>query len=408
MRFILVTLVLDILGIGIVIPVLPEIVTGMLGGDESRAAFWYGSIAASYALAQFLFAPVLGALSDQIGRRPVLLVSLAGFGVNYVLFGLAPNLAWLFAARVLCGVCGASFTTCNAYIADISKPEDRARNFGLVGAAFGIGFIFGPALGGLLGELGPRVPLFVAAGLAGVNWLYGFFVLPESLPLERRRPFSLKEANPVGGLLRLRRYPFVASLAVSFVLMMMAHRGLETVFVLYTSYRYGWEALQNGLGLGLVGLTAAVVQGGMVRRVVARYGERRTVLIGLTVATAGYAFYGLASAGWMLLAVIVFASLGGLAGPAIQGLVTGTVDPSEQGAIQGTLTSLTSLVSIFAPLISTGLFSALTGEGAPLELPGAPFFAAASFALVALLLIVRTFRVYPAPAPSAEAAPPSA
>jgi len=396
MAFILVTLFLDILGIGIIIPVLPQLVAEMLGGNESQAAAWYGGIAASYALAQFVFAPVLGALSDRLGRRPVLLISLFGFGVNYLLLGLAPSLGWLFVARTLSGVTGASITTCNAYIADISTADNRARNFGLVGAAFGIGFIFGPALGGLLGHLGPRVPFFVSAGIVAVNWSYGLLVLPESLPPERRRAFSLREANPLGGLARLRRYPTVAGLAVAFVCLALSQRGLETVWVLYTRYRYGWQELQNGLALALVGLMAAVVQGGLVRHIVRRIGERATVVTGLSVAVCGFVLYGLATQGWMILGVVVVTSIGGIAGPAIQGLVAGSVSPSEQGGVQGALTSLMSLTSIFAPLISTQLFSVFTGEGAPLELPGAPFFAGALFVAVALTVTIRVFRRNPA------------
>lgn len=395
MAFILVTLFLDILGIGIIIPVLPQLVAEMLGGNESHAAAWYGGIAASYALAQFVFAPVLGAFSDRVGRRPVLLISLFGFGVNYLLLGLAPSLGWLFVARTLSGVTGASITTCNAYIADISTAGNRARNFGLVGAAFGIGFIFGPALGGVLGHLGPRVPFFVSAGIVAVNWLYGLLVLPESLPPERRRAFSLGDANPLGGLARLRRYPIVAGLAVAFVCLALAQRGLETVWVLYTRYRFGWEELQNGLALALVGLMAAVVQGGLVRHIVHRIGERATVVTGLSVAACGFVLYGLATRGWMVLVVVVVTSLGGIAGPAIQGLVTGSVSPSEQGGVQGALTSLMSLTSIFAPLISTQLFSTFTGAGAPIELPGAPFFAGALFVATALTVTIRLFRKHP-------------
>jgi DHA1 family tetracycline resistance protein-like MFS transporter len=399
MAFILVTLFLDILGIGIIVPVLPHLVTDMLGGDTSRAAFYYGAIAASFALMQFLFAPVLGALSDRVGRRPVLLVALFGFGVNYVMLGLAPTLAWLFAARILSGITGASITTGNAYIADISTSENRAQNYGLVGAAFGLGFIFGPAIGGVLGHFGPRVPFFAAAVIVMLNWLYGLLVLPESLPRERRRPFSWSAANPLGSIIQLRKYKMVAGLAISFVFVALAQRGLESIWVLYTQYRYGWEELQNGLALALVGLMAAFVQGYLIRRIVPRIGERSAVMLGLAVAIAGFVLYGLSTQGWMMLAVVVVTSLGGIAGPAIQGLVAGSVSPAEQGAVQGSLTSLMSLTAIFAPVIATQLFGICTGNGAPVELPGAPFFAGALFLMVALAAVLRAFRLNPSTRP---------
>lgn len=392
MAFILVTLFLDILGIGIVIPVLPHLVTDMLGGNESLAASYYGAIAGSYALMQFLFAPVLGALSDRFGRRPVLLISLFGFGVNYLLTALAPNVYWLFVARIFSGIMGASFTTVNAYIADISTPENRSQNFGLVGAAFGLGFIFGPALGGVLGNIGPRVPFYVSACVVLLNWLYGLFVLPESLPKDRRRKFSLREGNPLGGVLRLKRFPSVQELAMAFVFVALAQRGLETVWVLYTQHRYGWNELQNGMSLALVGVMAAIVQGGLIRRVVPKWGEKRSVRIGLLVSAIAFVCYGLAPTGASVIPIIVVGAIGGIAGPAIQGLVTGAVDPSQQGAVQGALTSLTSLSAILAPLLSTQLFRYFTSEAAPIQLPGAPFFLGAGFMAAALFIAVHATR----------------
>ncbi|MEZ4647446.1 MAG: TCR/Tet family MFS transporter [Candidatus Eisenbacteria bacterium] len=392
MAFILVTLFLDILGIGIVIPVLPHLVTDMLGGNESLAASYYGAIAGSYALMQFLFAPVLGALSDRFGRRPVLLISLFGFGVNYLLTAVAPNVYWLFLARIVSGIMGASFTTVNAYIADISTPENRAQNFGLVGAAFGLGFIFGPALGGVLGNIGPRVPFYVSAGVVLLNWLYGLFVLPESLPKDHRRKFTLREGNPLGGLLRLKRFPSVQELAMAFVFVALAQRGLETVWVLYTQHRYGWNELQNGMSLALVGIMAAIVQGGLIRRVVPKWGEKRSVRIGLLVSALAFIAYGLAPTGASVIPIIVVGAIGGIAGPTIQGLVTGAVDPSQQGAVQGALTSLTSLSAILAPLLSTQLFRYFTSETAPLQLPGAPFFLGSAFMMGALFIAVHATR----------------
>lgn len=401
--FILITLFLDILGLGIVIPVLPGLVDAFVPGGASAAAPWYAALAAVYAAMQFLFAPFIGALSDRFGRRKVILASLTAFGIDYLILAFAPSLAWLFVGRMIAGVTGATITAANAYIADVSTPETRARNFGFVGVAFGLGFIFGPALGGLLGDIGLRVPFFASAGVVLLNALYGALVLPESLPPEKRRPFSWRRADPFGALLALRAYPLVAGLAFAFLFFSIAQRGLETVFVLYTDYRYGWGPRENGLALALVGVMAAVVQGGLVRPLVARLGERRTVLLGLSISTLGFVGYGLASQGWMLLAVIAFASLGAVAGPAIQGLVAGTVPSSEQGTVQGTLTSLLSLTSVAAPLVSGGLFGAFSGASGVAELPGMPFFVGAGFLLLALALVVRTLRRNPELAGASEA-----
>ncbi len=407
--FILVTLFLDILGIGIVIPVLPGLVTSFTGGDASAAAPWYAALAAVYAAMQFLFAPLIGALSDRFGRRKVILASLTAFGASYLILAVAPSLLWLFVGRVVAGITGATITAANAYIADVSTPQTRARNFGFVGVAFGLGFVFGPAIGGLLGGIGLRVPFYAAAFVALLGALYGLFVLPESLPPERRRAFSWRRADPFRALVGLRAYPLVAGLAFAFLFFSLAQRGLETVFVLYTDYRFGWGPRENGLALALVGVMAAIVQGGLVRPLVARLGERRTIVAGLTVSTLGFVGYGLASQGWILLAVIAVASLGAVAGPAIQGLIAGTVPASEQGSVQGTLTSMLSLTAIVAPLVSGGLFGMFTGERSIAELPGMPFFAGAVFLVVALALVIRTLRRNPVLAESARSnVPPGA
>lgn len=394
--FVLVVLFLDILGLGIVIPVLPELVDSFVPGDASAAAPWYAALASVYAVMQVLFAPLVGALSDRFGRRTVILASLTAFGGSYLILAVAPSLTWLFIGRILAGITGATITAANAYIADVSTPQTRARNFGFVGVAFGLGFIFGPAIGGLLGGLGLRVPFYAAAASALVGALYGLLILPESLPPERRRPFSWSAAIPLRSLGVLSAYPLVVGIAVSFLFFTLAQRGLETVFVLYTAYRYDWGPSENGLALALVGVMAALVQGGLVRPLVARLGERRTILVGLTVSTLSFVGYGLASQGWMLLAVIAFASLGAVAGPAIQGLVAGTVPGNEQGAVQGALTSLQSLSSVLAPLAAGTIFGAFTGDGAPVDVPGAPFFLGAVLLVAALLWAARTFRRHPA------------
>ena len=397
MAFILVTLFIDILGIGIIVPILPVLIREFLGGNNVQAAVYYGVIISTYATMQFLCAPVLGALSDRYGRRPVILVSLFGLGIDYLIQGWAPSIGWLFLGRIIAGIMGASITTANAYIADVATPQTRAQNFGFVGAACGLGFIFGPVLGGLLGAISLRLPFFVAAGLALVNWLYGFFVLPESLAPEHRSTVSWRKMNPLASLRRLGTYPLVAGLAVAFLFATMAQRGLENVWILYTGFRYGWDLLTNGLTLGLVGVMAVLVQGLLIKPIVARIGERRSITLGLTVSTLAFLAYGLASQGWMVSVIIVFGALAGVALPTIQGLVAGTVLPSEQGKIHAAFTSLTSLTAIFSPLIFTaGLFSFFTSAAAPVILPGAPFFLGSLLFLVSLGLLVRLFRRLPA------------
>lgn len=396
MIFIFVTLFVDILGIGLVIPVMPELVKSFVGGETATAGRYYGLLVSSYALMQFFFSPLLGALSDRFGRRPVLLVSLFGLGVDYVIIALAPNLAWLFAARILSGILGASITTANAYIADISTRENRARNYGLVGVAFGLGFIFGPALGGVLGSFDLRLPFYFAAGLSLLNCLYGYFVLPESLPASERSAFSWRKVHPLGSIGVLRSHPLVAGLGVAFVLMALSQRGLESTWVLYTSYRYGWDERTNGLTLALVGVMAALVQGLLVRPVVARLGERKTALASLVIAAIAHVGYGSAPEGWWIPIIIVFGGLAGLAGPAIQALVAGTVPPKDQGKVQGALTSMMSLSAIFAPLVFvSGLFSYFSSDAAPVHLPGAPFFLGSSLLVVAWVVLWRLFRRVP-------------
>ncbi|TWT65985.1 Tetracycline resistance protein, class C [Allorhodopirellula solitaria] len=403
MAFILLTLLIDILAIGIIIPVLPELVKSFVGGDESAAGWYVGIIAATYSLMQFFCAPVLGALSDRFGRRPIILGSLFGLGVDFIITGLANSVGWLFVGRFIAGMMGASFSTSNAYIADVSNDENRARNFGLVGMMFGLGFIIGPALGGFLGGISLRLPFFVAAGLSLINWLYGYFILPESLPPEKRSStITWRSMNPFGTITRLRAYPMVLGLAAAFVFSSLAQRGLENVWVLSMGFRFGWGEVTNGLMLSLVGIMAVVVQGGLVRPVIRRFGERRTLMMALSVSSVAFLCYGLATAGWMIPVIIIFGSLSGLAGPAIQSLVTSRVDPREQGRVQGALTSLLSLTNILAPLIFTaGLFRYFTHEDTAIRYNGAPFagapFIFGSFLLlIALGILHFVFQKYPA------------
>ncbi len=420
--FILVTLFIDILGIGVIVPVLPELIIELLWGHSattaetitvidpasgvgqeitrdrmySIAGRYAGVIAASYAFMQFIFAPIMGVLSDRFGRRPVILVSLFGLGIDFLIQGFATSIGWLFAGRILAGVMGANFTTANAYIADVSTDETRARNFGFMGMMFGLGFTIGPAIGGLLGDWSPRLPFFVSAGLALVNWLYGYFVLPESLPPEKRAPLSFKQANPFSSIMRLGAYPLVAGLAIVFMCKSLAQRGLENVWVLYTSYRYDWDTTTNGMALGLVGICAIVVQGGLVRPVVKRFGERKTVIFGSVIGTLGFLGYGLAYQGWMVYVIIISTSVGGLAGPAIQSLVTSTVNETEQGKIQGALTSLTSLTNIIAPVFfNTLLFSYFISDRSPIHLPGAPFLVGSLLLAISTGIAVLVFRRFP-------------
>jgi len=394
--FIFFTLLIDIIGIGIVIPVLPKLIEEFMGGNVSQASLWGGIIATSYAVTQFFFAPIVGALSDRFGRRPILLAAMFGLAVDYVIQANAPSLMWLFVGRVFAGIMGASFTTANAYIADVSTDETRARNFGLLGVAFGLGFTIGPALGGLLGNVDLRLPFWVAAGLSLLNFLYGIFVLPESLKPENRSEFTTRKLNPFASLTRMKKYPVVAGLAVAIFFVSLAQRGLETVWVYFTSYRYGWDELTNGLALGLVGITAIVVQGGMVRPMVKRLGERNAVLFGMSIAILAFMGYAFAVHGWMVYCVIIFGSLGGIAGPAVQSIVAKSVDPSEQGQMQGAITSVRSVTSIFAPLIFTsGLFHYFTSDRAPFVFAGMPFFVGGLCQVVALVIALRLFKRMP-------------
>jgi MFS transporter, DHA1 family, tetracycline resistance protein len=389
--FVFVTLLLDIIGIGLVAPIVPKLIEKFLGGDAVQAAQYGGWITAIYAVMQFIFAPILGNLSDRWGRRPIILVSLFGSACDYLLLAFAPSLAWLFLGRVVAGVTGANISAVSAYIADVSPPEKRAQNFGLIGVAFGLGFIIGPALGGILGSVDLRLPFLVVAGITAINWLYGFFVLPESLNPENRREFSWSRANPVASLGLLARSPLVAGLAVTIVFTSLAQNGLQTVWVYYTGLRYGWDTLAVGLSLAAVGLAAAVVQGGLLSLILARIGERRSVIYGLLVAAACSLLYGLAPQGWMIYAILLVGGLGGIAGPAAQGLISQNVSDREQGAVQGALTGVQTLTGVAGPVIATTLFNAF----APRGVPGASFFAGAVLIGIGLVVALRTFSKFP-------------
>jgi DHA1 family tetracycline resistance protein-like MFS transporter len=393
--FVLITLFLDILGIGLIIPILPQLIIKFSAGDVSSASRSYGILIAIYATMQFLFAPLFGSLSDRFGRRPIILCSLFGSGLDYLVLATAPNLTWFFIARAISGVTGASITSASAYIADVSPPEKRAQSFGLIGAAFGLGFIAGPALGGLLGNIGLRLPFFVAAGLTLLNWLYGLFILPESLKPDHRRPFSWARANPLGSLLALRNYPVVLGLTGTFFLLNLVQTFIQSTWVLYTGYRYHWTVAQTGVSLAIIGLMAAIVQGGLVRVVVPKLGERRAIIVGLTIGTFSQIGYGLATQGWMIYAILVFGCMGGIAGPAAQALISKNVAVNEQGSVQGSLASLGSLAGIIGPPTATGLFGYFISPKAPVHLPGVAFFVGSMMIFCSMLLAVRTFRKTP-------------
>lgn len=383
--FIFITLLLDVIGFGLLIPVAPKLVMHLLDTtDEANAAPYYGFLAATYAIMQFVFTPTLGALSDHFGRRPVLLVSIFGSGIDYFAMALAPNLWFLFITRAINGLTGASMTVCSAYIADVTPPEKRAAGFGMLGAAFGIGFILGPLMGGYLGGINTHLPFYAAGVLSLANWLYGYFVLPESLPVERRSRVSLAKANPIAVAAGIAKYPQVVRLAASMFFLNVAMFGLQATWVLYTAHRYQWTEFQTGLSLAFVGLGAAVVQGGLARKIIPALGEKRSLLLGLAIGVLAYIGYGTATDGWMIYVIICFASLGGIASPAAQSLITKSVSPSEQGAVQGALTALQSVGSISGFLVAPFVFAVFNGENAPARVPGASLYLSAILSLVGL------------------------
>jgi DHA1 family tetracycline resistance protein-like MFS transporter len=384
--FIFLTVLLDVLALGVIIPVLPKLVENFVGGDTPTAAHLYGLFGTVWALMQFLFSPFLGVLSDRYGRRPVILLSCLGLGLDYFAMALAPSLTWLFVGRIVSGITAASIGTAGAYIADVTPPEKRSASFGMLGAAWGLGFVIGPALGGLLGSHSLRLPFWVAGGLSLLNAVYGLAVLPESLPPERRSGFAWKKANPVGALELLRSYPRLTGLAVVFMLYQLAHQVLPSVFVLYAGHRYGWKEIDVGTCLAAVGVCGVIVQGGLVRPIVARIGERRAMLAGLCFGMAGFTIYGLAGTGRGLWAGIPVFAFMGLFGPSAMGLMSRVVDPTEQGRLQGANSCLSGITGLIGPTLFTATFAEFIRPGRAWALPGAPFLLAAALLGVALLL----------------------
>lgn len=395
--FIFITAVLDIMAMGIIIPVLPNLILKMEGGNMESAAIIAGYFGVAWALMQFVFQPILGALSDQFGRRPVLLFSMAGLGLDYIVMALAPNLAVLFIGRLISGIAAATFATASAYIADITPPEKRSAAYGMMGAAFGFGFVLGPALGGYLAGIDPRLPFWVAAGLCIVNAFYGYFVLPESLPKERRKKMELSALNPLSGLRFLSTHPVLAPYAAINFLYMIAHNVFPAIWVLNFGHRFGWDEQMAGYSLAVVGMMSIIVMGGLVGPGVKLLGERRAMLMGLSVGCVGMIGYGIAPSPFWIWVTIPLAALWSFFGPALQSVLTRQVSPSEQGQLQGAMAGLMGLTSIFTPYMYTQTFAYAIGSGKVWAPAGLPFLVAGGFLVAALLLtIVVTRNLKPA------------
>lgn len=391
MTFIFITLVIDVTGLGIIIPVLPKLINELLGitTGMSHSAEIGGWLMFAYSVSQFLFSPLLGNLSDRFGRRPILLISLLGLGLDYIVMAVAPTVGWLFLGRVIAGIMGASLTTATAYIADISEPEKRAQNFGLVGAAFGMGFILGPVIGGLLGQFGSRVPFYAAAVFSLLNFLYGYFILPESLKPENRRAFDWKRANPLGSLHQLGKYPVISALIGSLLFINIASFSVQGTWSYFTMEKFAWDEKTVGISLGVVGVLVGLVQGGLIRVINPRLGDKKSVYLGLALYTVGLALFAFATEGWMMFVFLVPYCLGGISGPALQGICSGQVPANEQGELQGALTSLMSITAIVGPPLMTGVFAHFTAPGSAIYFPGAPFVLGSMLAIISIALAVR-------------------
>jgi MFS transporter, DHA1 family, tetracycline resistance protein len=392
MGFILVTAFVDVIGWGLIIPVMQDLISEMKHIPVNEASSYGGWLISVYALVQFICAPILGNLSDKFGRRPILLFSLLGFAIDYLFLALAPSYGWLFVGRTIAGITGASFTTASAYIADISTPENKAKNFGMIGAAFGLGFIVGPAIGGLLSGWGVRAPFYAAAVLCMLNFLYGYFVLPESLKKENRREFDWKKIYPFGSIIKLKNYPAIGGLFVSLGLLYLAVQAVQSNWNYFTKFRFQWSDKLIGLSLAVVGASIAIVQAGLIRVITPRIGNEKSVYFGLLLYSFGLFLFAFAYQSWMMFAILVPYSLGGIAGPALQAIMSGNVPKNEQGELQGALTSIMCLTSIFGPIIMNNLFAWFTKSTAPVYFPGVSFLLGGSLVLVSTYLAHRTLK----------------
>lgn len=390
--FILVTILFDCIGFGIIIPIMPALIKELTGATLSEASAYGGLMLTVYSLMMFVCSPILGALSDKMGRRPVLLISLFGMAIDYFFLSFAHTITLLFIGRIIAGLCGASITTASAYIADVSTPEKRAQNFGMIGAAFGLGFIIGPVVGGVFSQFGTRVPFMIAGGLSLINWLYGYFILPESLKIENRRAFDWKRANPVGTLMQIKRYPALLGLLAALFLLYVAAQSTQTIWSFYTQEKFNWSEKWIGYSLGFVGVMVAIVQGGLIRIIIPKFGHKKSIMFGLSLYVLGFVLFAFAAKGWMMFAFIVPYALAGVTGPAIQGIISTQVKADEQGELQGIMTSFMSLASIIGPLLMSFLFSYFTNANNSIYFPGAPFMMGALLTCVSIAICYQTLK----------------
>ena len=384
--FIFITVLIDMVGFGIIIPVMPQLVMSLTGEPVESAAVMGGLLMGVFAFTQFIFAPIIGGLSDRYGRRRVLLFAMLGFTIDYLIMGTATTFAVLFIGRMLSGVFGATYTTANAYIADITDAKDRAGRFGMMGAAFGLGFILGPVIGGLLGDVDPRYPFFAAAALAGANVIYGYFILPETLSEENRRPFNIRRANPFGSLIQMHKYPVVFAMLAAAFLFFLGHAAFPALWTYFSTLRFDWTPRDIGFSLMAVGLASAIVQGGLTRIIVGRIGEWRAYGIGFSIAAVAYIGYGFVSEVWVFYVIMAFGSFAGIGGPAMQSICSRLVPANSQGELQGAMSSLQSLSMVIGPLTLPLVFRHFTTDDAPVYLPGAAFLLAAVLTVLALVV----------------------